>query len=450
MPAKKKIINKKSAQMKSKSKVAEKVKKSPKKAGTKSTVKKVIKSNVKEAKSAGKKSTKKLISKDITKKLKSEKTQNNVEHKSAPKVKKTRVSINKDLWQKNADELLKKGKLRRFVSYDEVIKNFEYIEEDVDFLEEFIARLEKAGVDLLESGNLLGDITKDGLLDLSEFDNQYRTHDSIQMYLKEIGQYDLIKAQQEKELARRIEEGDEEAKNLLAKANLRLVVSIAKKYVGRSPDLTLLDLIQEGNLGLFKAVEKFDWTKGYKFSTYATWWIRQSITRALADQSRTIRIPVHMVETISKYKQITRRLSQSLGRVPLPEEIATEMGLDIEKIHMISKINQATLSLEEPVSSDDDGKSTRSQFIADSTVELPDESSMRRLLHEQIWDILNDLSDKEQKIIEMRYGLKDNRPHTLEEVGRQFGVTRERIRQIESKVHEKIRMNEKVKKLRDF
>jgi RNA polymerase primary sigma factor len=270
------------------------------------------------------------------------------------------------------------------------------------------------------------------------------------MYLKEIGKYPLIRAQEERDLAQKILEGDEEAKNLLAQANLRLVVSIAKKYSTRSADLTLLDLIQEGNIGLYKAVEKFDWTKGFKFSTYATWWIRQSITRALADQSRTIRIPVHMVETISKYKQVTRRLEQDLGRTPLPEEIATEMGIEVEKIYMINKINQSTKSLEESIGGSDDDKSTLSEFVADDKIMSPDREASKRILQDQIKEILNDLSSKEQKIIEMRFGLIDGINHTLEEVGKEFGVTRERIRQIEAKVQDKIRANEKIMKLRDY
>jgi RNA polymerase primary sigma factor len=269
--------------------------------------------------------------------------------------------------------------------------------------------------------------------------------------LREIGKYPLLTGQEERDLAKRILEGDGEARNLLARANLRLVVSIAKKYVGRSPDLTLLDLIQEGNLGLFKAVDKFDFTKGFKFSTYATWWIRQAITRALADQSRTIRIPVHMVETIAKYKQVSRRLSQDLGRDPLAEEIALEMGVDVEKIYQIEKIDQDTVSLESPVGSDDDdGKSVLGDFIKDDKILSPDQEVARRILADQLREILDELSPKEREILKLRHGLEDGIYHTLEEVGKKFGVTRERIRQIEAKALERIRTHEKAKRLRSY
>ncbi len=361
-----------------------------------------------------------------------------------------KISKKVAILNKKSDRLIAKGKERGFVTYDEILKEFPTIEDDILFLDELYSRFSTAGIDVLEGGGMLNltEVTpkKGAMLQKSQL-----SYDSIQMYLKEIGQYPLIHAHEEKELARRIEAGDMEAKNLLARANLRLVVSIAKKYVGRSPDLTLLDLIQEGNLGLFKAVDKFDWTKGYKFSTYATWWIRQAITRALADQSRTIRVPVHMVETIAKYKQVVRRLSQDLGRDPLPEEIAVEMGLDVDKIYSIEKIDQDTVSLESPVGDDgDDGKSTLGDFVPDDKLLSPDQETSRRILSDQVKNILNDLSEKEKKILEMRHGLNDGITHTLEEVGQMFGVTRERIRQIEAKAHEKIRQHDKAGRLKNY
>ncbi|NQV88094.1 MAG: sigma-70 family RNA polymerase sigma factor [Parcubacteria group bacterium] len=347
--------------------------------------------------------------------------------------------------------ILAKGRERGFVTYDEILKEFPTVEQDIEFLDNLYEKLNVAGIDLLEGGGLLEAPVEEVTGKKYTYSREGSSYDSIQMYLKEIGQYPLISGSQEKDLAKRIQAGDEEAKNLLARSNLRLVVSIAKKYVGRSPDLTLLDLIQEGNLGLFKAVDKFDWTKGYKFSTYATWWIRQAITRALADQSRTIRVPVHMVETIAKYKQVVRKLSQDLGRDPLPEEVALEMNLDIDKVYNIEKIDQNTVSLESPVGDDgDDGKSTLGDFIADDKILSPDQDSSRRIISDQVKEILGDLPPKERKILEMRHGLVDGITHTLEEVGKEFGVTRERIRQIEAKAHEKIRQHDKINRLRNY
>jgi RNA polymerase primary sigma factor len=349
----------------------------------------------------------------------------------------------------SAEALIEKGKERGYVTYSEILKSFPHVEDDVDFLESLYERFSIAGVDVLEGG-MLEDAADEYLATRNIKDRHSTGYDSIQIYLREIGQYPLLTAAEERELAKRIEKGDAEARNILARSNLRLVVSIAKKYVGRSPDLTLLDLIQEGNLGLFRAVDKFDWKKGYKFSTYATWWIRQAITRALADQSRTIRIPVHMVETIAKYKQVSRRLSQALGRDPQAEEIAVEMGVEPEKIYQIEKINQDTLSLENPVGSDDEEKSTLGDFIPDDKIPSPVQESSERILAEQVKSILDDLSPKERKILEMRHGLMDGIYHTLEEVGREFGVTRERIRQIEAKALEKIRTHDKARHLKSY
>lgn len=393
--------------------------------------------------------TVKKVAKKVSKKT-VEKKPKKVAKKATKELKSVSHGDTPEIIADKLDKLIQKGRKRNFITFDEILKAFPDIEENILFLDELYVKTQEAGIDVIEPTNLLSmDESKSDAL-LYKYDKDRTSYDSIQMYLREIGKYPLIRASEERELAQRIAAGDEEARNLLAQANLRLVVSIAKRYSTRSADLTLLDLIQEGNIGLYKAVERFDWSKGFKFSTYATWWIRQSITRALADQSRTIRIPVHMVETISKYKQIFRRLEQELGRSPLPEEMALEMGLEIDKIHMINKINQSTSSLEESVGSGDDDKSTLSEFIADDKILSPDKEAARRILSDQVKDILNDLSVKEQKIIEMRYGLIDGINHTLEEVGREFGVTRERIRQIEAKVHDKIRANDKIMKLRDY
>ncbi len=401
-----------------------------------------------------------MSSKKVSKKNKIKKISNKTKSKSKIKTKIKKSSNKKDNKKPNkgkesdlkALKLIAKGKERGFVTYDEILKEFPNIETDIEFLDNLYTRFSSFGIDVLEGGGLLE--VEPEIVHPKKYSYGMKSDsnfDSIQMYLKEIGQYPLISAGNEKELAKRIQAGDIEAKNLLARANLRLVVSIAKKYVGRSPDLTLLDLIQEGNLGLFKAVDKFDWTKGYKFSTYATWWIRQAITRALADQSRTIRVPVHMVETIAKYKQVVRRLTQDLGRDPLAEEIATEMGLDVEKIYNIEKIDQDVVSLESPVGDDgDDGKSTLGDFLSDDKILSPDQESSRRILRDQVNGILNDLSEKERRILEMRHGLNDGITHTLEEVGKEFGVTRERIRQIEAKAHEKIRQHENINRLRNY
>ncbi|QQG42467.1 MAG: sigma-70 family RNA polymerase sigma factor [Candidatus Giovannonibacteria bacterium] len=370
----------------------------------------------------------------------------------------TKAELKKEFSEERVEALLKKGKERGFLTYAEILSAFPHIEYNVVFLEDLYSRLEAAGVDVLEGRELLEIPIEKKAEGKPERKKSRRgalapedvaASDSVQMYLKEIGRIPLISGDEEKELARKIEAGDEDAKNRLAQANLRLVVSIAKKYVGRTPNLTMLDLIQEGNLGLFRAVEKFDWRKGYKFSTYATWWIRQAITRAIADQGKTIRIPVHMVETISKYQQVRRRLTQDLGREPLAEELAAEMNVEVEKIHHIQKISQDTVSLEAPVGEEDED-STLGDFLPDEKTLTPAQEAARKLLKDHLREIMVDLMPREQKILRMRFGLDDGITHTLEEVGKEFGVTRERIRQIEAKAIEKIRQHHKIVKLHEY
>ena len=395
-----------------------------------------------------KKKTKKAkkIKKSFRKKSRIKKTKR---YKAAAISKKpSRAELKEEFSESKVEAVLKKGKERGFITYSEIISAFPHIEHNIIFLEDLYARFEVAGVDVLESRELL-ELEEKKPGGLRRKGDDMIISDSVQMYLKEIGKISLLKGEEERELAKRIEAGDEDAKNKLAQANLRLVVSIAKKYVGRSPNLTLLDLIQEGTLGLFRAVEKFDWRRGFKFSTYATWWIRQAITRALADQARTIRIPVHMVETISKYQQVRRRLTQDLGRDPLAEEIASEMNMDLEKIHHIQQISQETVSLEAPVG-DEDEDSVLGDFIEDEKTLTPAQEASRKLLRDHIKEIMVDLMPREQKILRMRFGLDDGITHTLEEVGVEFGVTRERIRQIEAKALEKIRQHEKIIKLQGY
>ena len=349
-------------------------------------------------------------------------------------------------------ELIERGKPRGFVTDNEILYHFPAIEHNLPFLEEIYDRLEKENIKVIETSGLI-EISKEEApetaAEIEEAGGYERgTPDAVQMYLREIGKTPLLTKQEERDLAKRLAQGDESARQKLMKANLRLVVSIAKRYANRTPNLSILDLVQEGNIGLSRAVEKFDYTKGFKFSTYATWWIRQAITRALADQSRTIRIPVHMVETISKYAQTRRQMIQELGRDPLPEEIAAEMGIEVEKVRHIQKISQEVLSIEAPVGDEED--STLSDFIPDEKSVTPAQLAARALLRDLIKDIMVDLTPREQKILTMRFGLDDGISHTLEEVGKVSGVTRERIRQIEAKALEKIREHHKAKALEGF
>ena len=361
--------------------------------------------------------------------------------------------------QKNQIETVKKliakGKKQGMLTYKEIADLLEEIDLEVEQIDEIYTRLEDMGIDIV------GDREDDFLLETDEIDEEdeedikkedlsvpkgVAVDDPVRMYLKEIGKIPLLTAEEEIELAKRMEAGDEEAKRQLAEANLRLVVSIAKRYVGRG--MLFLDLIQEGNLGLMKAVEKFDYKKGYKFSTYATWWIRQAITRAIADQARTIRIPVHMVETINKLVRVQRQLVQELGRDPLPDEIAEEMNMEVEKVREIMKIAQEPVSLETPIGEEED--SHLGDFIEDDNALAPDDAATFTMLREQLIEVLDTLTPREQKVLRLRFGLDDGRARTLEEVGKEFDVTRERIRQIEAKALRKLRHPSRSKKLKDF
>lgn len=345
------------------------------------------------------------------------------------------------------DQLLKDGKKDGKLTYEEIGDAFEKYEIDSDDIDELYKVFEKEGINLVDKKDSKDD---DDEVDVTKEDlsvpKGVTVDDPVRMYLKEIGKISLLTAEEEVEIAKRMEEGDEFAKKELAEANLRLVVSIAKRYVGRG--MSFLDLIQEGNLGLMKAVDKFDYTKGFKFSTYATWWIRQAITRAIADQARTIRIPVHMVETINKLVRVQRQLVQDLGRDPLPEEIAAEMNLDVERVREIQKIAQEPVSLETPIGEEED--SHLGDFIPDDEILSPQDAATFTLLKEQLNTVLETLTDREKKVLTLRFGLDDGRARTLEEVGKEFDVTRERIRQIEAKALRKLRHPSRSKKLKDY
>lgn len=451
-----------SAKKKTKTSRAKKTSVSKKKATRKKVTKKKAKKKIARKKIAKKKTTRKKT----TKKKAVKKAAKKSVAKNAGK-KKGRKTTKKEESGKIIEELVARGRQRGFLTEDEIIHMLPDIEKNIEDLESLYEKLELAGVKVASSSEIIkmeidktvedfekskGKKKKKSLLNMGSEEPEgggLNAADSVQMYLKEIGRVDLLKAEEEVRLAKLIEQGDLAAKQKLTEANLRLVVSIAKKYVGRSQNLGLLDLIQEGNIGLFRAVEKFDYRKGYKFSTYATWWIRQAVTRALADQSRTIRIPVHMVETINKYIQVTRRLVQELGREPLPEEIAAEMELEVDKVRHIQKISQETVSLETSVGDSDDD-SVLGDFIEDTETIMPNQVASRKLLKEHVEQVLGELTPREQKILKIRFGLEDGVTHTLEEVGQEFGVTRERIRQIEAKALEKIRNHGGIKKLKDY
>ncbi|RLL48057.1 RNA polymerase sigma factor RpoD [Oceanobacillus piezotolerans] len=349
------------------------------------------------------------------------------------------------------EQLLQIGRKRGTLVYEEIADRLSNFEMDSHQMDEFYEYLEEQGVEVIgesEDDPKMKEIEKDEDVDVNDLSVPLgiKINDPVRMYLKEIGRVNLLSAAEEIELASRIEEGDEEAKRRLAEANLRLVVSIAKRYVGRG--MLFLDLIQEGNMGLIKAVEKFDYRKGFKFSTYATWWIRQAITRAIADQARTIRIPVHMVETINKLIRVQRSLLQDLGREPTPEEIGEEMDLPPDKVREILKIAQEPVSLETPIGEEDD--SHLGDFIEDQEAISPSDHAAYELLKEQLEDVLDTLTDREENVLRLRFGLDDGRTRTLEEVGKVFGVTRERIRQIEAKALRKLRHPSRSKRLKDF
>ena len=455
---KKTVTPKKAKPMKSgaKSKPAAKPKKTVSRKPVSSSKKKAT---TKTSRSASKVSKAKVVKKNV-KKTSTRKPKKSVKSSRLVKVKSSTPREIVRPSEESLKKLIDKGRLRGFVTETELLYLFPEIEEYVYDYDVFLGELQKNGIRIVEDSGKILDVatsksTQPALSEraaaqqaAAQVDLSKLSADSIQMYLKEIGKVPLLSSEEEIELAKRKEKGDKEAERKIIEANLRLVVSIAKKFAG-AKGMSLLDLIQEGNIGLFRAVEKFEYRKGFKFSTYATWWIRQAITRALADQSRTIRIPVHMVETINKFQQIQRNLIQELGREPLAEEIATEMGEDIEKVRYIMKISQDTISLETTIG-DDEEDSTLEDFIEDVKNITPDRAAALQLLRDYVKNIVSQLSPREQKILEMRFGLLDGVAHTLEEVGQEFEVTRERIRQIESKALEKIRKFKGLEKLRDY
>lgn len=347
------------------------------------------------------------------------------------------------------DELIEHGKAKGVLTYKEVMDALNETDMDSDQIEKLYDKFESMNIDVVDEELEVPENINE---EIAEIENDaslgegISIDDPVRMYLKEIGKVPLLSADEEIEYAKRMEEGDEEAKKRLAEANLRLVVSIAKRYVGRG--MQFLDLIQEGNLGLIKAVEKYDYRKGFKFSTYATWWIRQAITRAIADQARTIRIPVHMVETINKLVRVQRQLLQELGREPSPEEIAENMDIPVERVREIQKISQEPVSLETPIGEEED--SHLGDFIQDDNVPVPAEAAASTLLKEQLVEVLGTLTEREQKVLRLRFGMDDGRARTLEEVGKEFNVTRERIRQIEAKALRKLRHPSRSRKLRDY
>ncbi len=391
-----------------------------------------------------------MASKDDVIVFQQEITENHIELLDKPPVQKKNVSAKlREIksFEERKEELILMGKKMGKITFEELASSLKGLDVDNDSLDDLYNALIENNIEIVGEDD---DTGKDGgapiILDDAEITKDININDPVRMYLKEIGRISLLNPDEEMELSIRVANGDEEAKNKLAESNLRLVVSIAKRYVGRG--LLFLDLIQEGNIGLMKAVDKFDYDKGYKFSTYATWWIRQAITRALADQARTIRVPVHMVETINKMARIQRQLTLELNREPSEEEIAKKMGISVEKVRDVIKISQDPVSLETPIGEEDD--SHLGDFVKDINMMTPEEYATNEILKEEIKSVLETLQEREQEVLELRFGLIDGTSHTLEEVGKKFNVTRERIRQIEAKALRKLRHPSRAKKLKDF
>ena len=430
----------------------------PKKQIKKTTKKPMTKSQTKQLKKVAKKPLKNV-------KLKSSKVKSKVSSKKIVKDQKTKTSKQKIVRRRKTstiskeieqiiDNLIKRGRQRGFITEEEILKAIPDIEDNVEIIENLYEKLQTYHLNLIGSKNLLetpsssDEMTNDEIFEILKSGTGEQLPDFVQIYLKEIGQTPLLTAQEERKLAKRLAKGDKEAKQRLIQANLRLVVANAKKYINRSSGLGFLDLIQEGNIGLTRAVEKFDYRKGFKFSTYATWWIRQAISRAIADYGRTVRIPVHMVETIGKYKKVKRKLQTELNRDPLPEEIASEMKIDVDKVFNLIKLDQEIVSLDKPVTTDEEETSI-GDFIQDEHVAGPEEVASFRMFQGQLQEVLDTLTEREKKVIEMRFGLIDGVSHTLEEVGNILNITRERVRQIEAKSLEKMKQNELIKKIKE-
>jgi len=350
-----------------------------------------------------------------------------------------RRSVKKDIIEEKIKSLIAKGKERGFITEDEILFLFPDIEENIDILEKIYERLETAGIELKSAGELWEEKDKIPL-------DEYTLADATQKYLSEISKYPLLTPEEEKKLAKKVAQGDLEARERLIKSNLRLVVSIAKKYIGRSKGLTFLDLIQEGNTGLIKAVDRFDWRKGFKFSTFATWWIRQAISRALSDQARTIRLPVHVVETLYKLNKAKKKLATILDREPTPEELSAETGISVDKVQKLLKYIPDTISLETPIG---EGESLLKELIPDTSERTPEKTAALANLREKLKQAIQSLNPKERQIISLRYGLEDGTIYTLEEIGKIFGITRERVRQIEIKALEKLKDNELIKQIKE-